>query len=156
MPFTETVRSGWSKPRAIVSSDDTLVSAGVGTMKFANVPSYSYKPATSQNALEIAFTMDADASSCIAYVFGAKKNGDIALVWFGTITGGTQQATAGGVWADTVASSTDNWITTIKEVDGGGDNRMFRIVFDTVGYYEFFTQFTGLSSETVQAHYSGF
>lgn len=156
MPINETVRNGWSDPREAISSDDTLVSAAVGTMKLANIPAYAYKPAPAQNAVEIAFTMDADGSSCVAYLFAAKDTGDIVLVWTGTITAGTQQATDGGVWVDTLATTTDNWITTIEEVDAAGADRMSRVVLDTCGYRSFFTQFTGLSGETVKTFYSGF
>jgi len=153
---TETVRMGWSDPRGAIATDDTLVSAAVGTMKFANVPAHAYKPDTRQNALEVAFTMDADGSACVAYLFAARENGDIVLVWTGTLTAGTQQATDGGTWVDTFGSTTDNWITTIKEVDAGGNNRMARLVLDTCGYKYFFCQYTGLSSETVKAFFSGF
>jgi hypothetical protein len=156
MPFTETVRAGWSKPRSAISSDDTLVTAAADTMKYANVPTYSFKPPTSMNALEVAFTLDAEASEVVAYIFAARKSGDIVLVWTGTLTGGAQEATDGGVWVDTLGTTTDNWITTIKEVDVGGNDRMSRVVFDTCGYNAFFVQFTGLSSETAKAHYSGF
>ena len=156
MPISETVRVGYSKPRAAISSDDTLVNASATTMKFANVPSYSYKPASTQNAIEVAFTMGANAQACAAFLFAYKKNGDIVLVWNGTITAGTQVATDGRYYVDTLGSTTDNWITTIKEVDAGAGDGMSRIVLDTVGYYGFFVQFTGLSSESVQALFSGF
>jgi len=156
MPITETIRLGYSKPRAAITTDDTLVSAAADTMMLANVPDYSYKPNSQQNAVEVAWTMGADAQSCVAYLFAHKKNGDIVLVWTGTITAGTQESTDGRFYVDTFAATTDNWITTIKEVDGGGNNRMARIVLDTTGYYGFFSQFTGLSSESVQAIYSGF
>jgi hypothetical protein len=156
MPVTETFRDRWSDPRSTSAADDTLVSAAIDTMKNANIPATAYSPAPRQNALEVSFAMDADGSNCVAYLFAARKEGDIVLIWTGTLTAGTQEATDGGVWVDTVAGSTDNWITTIKEVDGGGNNRMFRIVMDTCGYHKFFTQYTGLSSETVKTFYSGF
>ena len=156
MPITETARLGYSKPRAAITSDDTLVSAAADTMKYANVPAYSYKPSTQQNAIEVAFTMGADGQSCAAYLFAYKKNGDIVLVWDGTITAGTQEATDETFYVDTLGTTTDNWITTIKEVDAAGSNRMSRIILDTAGYYGFFVQFTGLSSESARAIFSGF
>jgi len=153
----ETARLGWSTPRAAEGDNDTLVSAAIGTMKQANVPAYSYKPSSRQNGLEVAFTMHADGEACAATLFAARENGDIVMVWTGTLTAGKQQATDGGVWVDTMGSTTDNWITTIKEVDGGGNDRMSRIVLDTCGYKDFFVQFTGLAGdETAKAHYSGF
>lgn len=156
MPISETIRLGYSTPRPAISSDDTLVSASATTMKAANVPDYAYKPDTQQNAIEIAFTMGADGQACAATVFAARKNGDIVQVWTGTITAGTQVATDGSFYVDTFATTTDTWATTIKEVDSGAANRMSRIVFDTVGYTYFFVQFTGLSSESARAIYSGF
>jgi len=156
MSVNETFREIWHPTRAAISSDDTLVSAAVGTMKFANIPSYAFKPNTKLNAIEIAFTMGADAQSCAATVFAARRNGDIAQVWTGTITAGTQQATDGGVWVDTFGSTTATWATTPKEIDASGGNRMARLMFDTVGYDYFFVQFTGLSGETVKAFFSGF
>lgn len=158
MPFTETVRAGWSKPRAFIATDDTLVDAAADTMQWANLPAYAYKPSANQNALEIAFLMGVDGEACAATVFAARKNGDIVRVWTGTLTCGTMEDTGPtGLYVDTVASSTDTWITTIKEVDGGGADRMFRLVFDTCGYYAFFVQFTGLTGvEKAMAVYSGF
>ncbi len=155
MPISETLRIGYAKTR-IVTTDDTLVSAAADTMMLEDVPSYSYKPDTRQNAIEVAFTMGADAQACAAFLFAHRKNGDIVLVWNGTITAGTQEATDGRFYVDTFATTTDNWITTIKEVDAGGNNRMSRLVLDTVGYYGFFVQFTGLSSESARALFSGF
>lgn len=154
--LNETVRSGWTGPRAAISSDDTLVSASATTMKFANIPANSYKPPMTHNAIEVSFRMGADGQSCVAYLFAARRSGDIVLVWSGTITAGTQVATDGLFYVDTVAGSTDNWITSIKEVDGSGNNRMLRLVMDSCGYRDFFTQFTGLSSESVKSHFSGF
>lgn len=154
--INETIRAGWDVPRAAIASDDTLVSASATTMKFANLPAYTYKPSSKMNAVEIAFSMGADAQACAATVFAARENGDIVMVWTGTLTAGTQVATDGDFYVDTFASTTDNWATTIKEVDAAGANRMSRIVLDTLGYRYFFVQFTGLSSETAKAHYSGF
>lgn len=156
MAINETIRVGWSKPRAVISSDDTLLTASATTMKTANIPADSYKPESSQNAIEIAFLMDADGKACVVFLFAAKENGDVVLVWTATLTAGKQVATGGKFWVDTMAASTDTWITTIKEVDVGANDRMSRIVLDTCGYKHFFCQFTGLSSETVQAYYSGF
>ena len=152
-----TERYGWNKPRAIVTTDDTLVSADAATMKYANISTSAYKPNSAHNAIEIAWTMHADGEACVVYVFAARDNGDIVLVWTGTVTAGTQVSTDSRYYVDTIASSTDNWITTVEEVDGAGNNRMARIVFDTCGYTYFFCQYTGLSgSETIQERYSGF
>lgn len=155
MPVTETIRAPWSKPQPIVSSDDTLPAAT--TSKFANIPSNAYKPTSTQNALEVCFTLGADAQNCVAYLYAARKNGDICLAWTGTITAGTQVSTDGRYYADTVASSTtDLWYPNIREIDGGGNNRVFRIRLDTCGYMYFYCLFTGLSSESVRPYYSGF
>lgn len=156
MPLNETDRSGWSAPRAAIVANDTLVSAAADTMQFEDIPSYSYKPSPRQNAIEVAFSMGAEAQACAAYLFAARENGDIVLVWDGTITAGAQVATDGSFWVDTISASTDNWITTIKEVDVAGADRQSRIVLDTVGYKYFFVQFTGISSESVRSFFSGF
>lgn len=156
MPANETVRKAWNNPRGLISTDDTLVTAAADTMMFEDIIANSYKPDSLQNAIEIVFSMGAAAQTCVAYVFAARTNGDIVLVWFGTLTAGLQEATDGTFYVDTLGTTTDNWITTIKEVDVGGADRMSRIVLDTCGYKYFFTQFTGLSSESVQALYSGF
>lgn len=156
MPINETTRIGYSGPRAAISSDDTLVDAAADTMMLADVPTYSYKPNSQQNAIEVAFTMGADGQACAAFLYAHRKNGDIVLVWDGTITAGTQEATDGSFYVDTLGSTTDNWITTIKEVDAAAGDRMSRIILDTCGYYGFFVQFTGLSSESARALYSGF
>lgn len=155
MSVTETSRERWTK-RPVVSADDTLLTAAIDTMKHANIPADSYKPNPLQNAVEIAFEMDADGSSVVAYLFAARMGGDPVLVWTGTITGGTVESTGGGVWADTFATTTDNWITVIKELDASGNNRQARLIMDSCGYYEFFCQYTGISGETVRDHYSGF
>ena len=152
----ETNRSEWSVPRLAISSDHTLVSAAVGTMKFANIPTYAYKPSRTQNAIEIAFAMNADAAACVAHVYAARENGDIAEIWTGTLTAGNVENTDDDYWVDTFASTTDTWITTIKELDAAGNNGMSRIIFDSCGYRYFFVQFTGLAAETVRAFYSGF
>ena len=160
MPISETIRSGWTKTRAEIDTDDTLVSASATTMKFANIPDYSYRPSTEQNAIEIAFLMGVNAESCAAYVFAARKNGDIVRVWAGNITAGTMEATDKGDhghFVDTFDTTVDSWITTIKEVDAGGGNRIARLVFDTCGYSYFFVQYTGLGAgETVWCEFSGF
>lgn len=152
----DTQRDGWSKPRGAITTDDTLVSASYSTMKFANIPTHAYQPATRQNIIEVAWVMDANDSSCVAYLYAAKYAGDIVLVWSGTITAGAQVSTSGGYYVDTIASSTKNWATTITECDASGSNRMTRLLFDTCGYKYFFFQYTGLSSESVQAYFSGF
>ncbi len=155
MPISETLRAEYTKTR-LVSANDTLVDAAADTMKFANLPNYCYRPPSTQNAVEIAFTMGADGQACDAFLYAARKNGDIVLVWNGTLTAGKQVATSGEYYVDTLASTTDNWITTIKEVDVGAADRMSRIVLDTCGYSYFFVQFTGISSESARAVYSGF
>lgn len=155
MPVNETLRARYETSR-LVETNDTLVTAAADTMMFADVPNYSYRPPSTQNAIEVAFTMGAEAQSCGAYLFAYRKNGDIVLVWSGTITAGAQEATNGEFYVDTFGSTTDNWITTIKEVDAGGNDRMSRLVFDTCGYSGFFVQFDGISSESARALYSGF
>ncbi len=154
--YNETIRRGYNVPRAAISSDDTLVTAAVGTMKNANIPAYAFSPDSAMNAIEVAFTMGADAQACVAYIFAARKDGTIVQAWTSTITAGKQVSDVGtDVWVDTL-SGTDTWITTIKEVDGGGNDRQARVVFDSCGYEKFFVQFTGLSSETARAFFSGF
>jgi hypothetical protein len=155
MPISETVRALYTKTR-LVETDDTLQDAAADTMMFANVPNYCYRPPSTQNAIEIAFTMGADGQACVAYLYAYRKNGDIVLVWDATLTAGKQEATSGEFYVDTIASSTDNWITAIKEVDVSAADRMSRIILDTCGYSGFFVQFTGLSSESARALYSGF
>lgn len=152
----QTERFGWSKPKAATTTDDTLVSANVATMKTANIPTGAYQPIEGQNALEICWVMGADAQSCAAYLYAARANGDIVLVWNGTLTAGKQVSTSGEYYVDTIASSTDNWIKTVSEIDKAGSDRMSRIVLDTCGYKYFFFQYTGLSSESIQAYYSGY
>lgn len=154
--YDETIRKGWESKRAAISSDDTLLTAAVGTMKNANIPDYAFNVPAIYNAIEVAWEMDADASNAVVYLFAAKEDGDIVLVWTGTLTAGKQVATGGGTWVDTVAGSTDNWITTVEEIDGGGADRMFRIALDTCGYKKFFCQYTGLSSETIKDWFTGF
>ena len=157
MPTLNTIRSKWNpENRAAVAADDTLVTASATTMKHASLPAYTYKPEELHNALEIAWTMAADAQACAVYVFAARKSGDIVQVYTATITAGKQVATDLRYWVDTIASSTDTWITTVKEIDNGGSDRQARIVLDTCGYESFFCQYTGLLSESVQAHYSGY
>lgn len=158
MPANETIRQGWSEPRDYIDTDDTLVSASATTMKQANIPAYSYKPNSKQNAIEIAFLMGVNAEVCAAFVFAAKPDGDIVRVWTGNITCGTMEDTDHtGHYVDTFDTTVDSWITTIKEVDGGGGNRMARLVFDTCGYSDFFVQFTGLGGvETAKVIYTGF
>jgi hypothetical protein len=98
-----------------------------------------------------------NAEACDAFIFAARENGDICRVWNGTITAGTMESQDDkdahhGHYVDTFATTTDSWITTIKETDAGGGNRMARIVFDTCGYMYFFIQFTGLTGgEEVKA-----
>jgi hypothetical protein len=156
MPANETVRKPWAYPRAIEDTDDTLVTAAADTQMFADIIDDPFRPDSTINAIEIAFTMKADGEACAAFLFAARENGDIVQVWDGTLTAGKQEATSGRFYVDTLGSTTDNWITTIKEVDVGGADQMSRIILDTCGYKYFFCQFTGLSSEDVQAMYSGF
>ena len=152
-----TIRSGWTpENRAAVTTDDTLVTAGVTTMKQANVPATAYTPDIRQNAIEIAWSMGADGQSCVAYVFAARFNGDIVQAYTTTITAGKQVATDLTYWVDTIAAGTETWLTDIKIIDGGGADRMSRIVLDTCGYSSFFCQYTGLSSESVRAFFSGY
>lgn len=152
----ETERIGWNKPRAVIDTDDTLVTADPNGMKFADIPAYAYQPNSKHNGIEICWVMNANGSSCAATLFAARSNGDIAQVWTGTITAGTQESTSDEYYVDTIASTTETWITDIVEIDGGGNNRMSRIMLDTCGYRYFFLQYTGLSSETVRAYISGY
>jgi hypothetical protein len=152
----ETERFGWNKPRVAINTDDTLVTADANGMKFADIPTYSYQPNIKSNAIEVCWVMDDNGSSCVATLFAAREKGDIVKVWTGTITAGTQQSTSNEYYVDTIASTTETWLTDIIEVDGGGNNRMARIMLDTCGYKYFFFQYTGLSSETVRAYISGY
>ena len=153
-----TIRSGWTpENRAAVTTDDTLVTAGATTMKYANVPATAYKPDIRHNAIEIAWSMGANNQSCVMYLFAARANGDIVQAYTTTITAGTQVATDLTYWVNTIAAGTETWITDIKIIDGGGSaERMGRIVLDTCGYKYFFCQYTGLSSESVRAFFSGY
>ena len=154
--YIETQRYGWSVPAAVVSTDNTLVSDANTTMKYANVPATAYSPAVGQNIVEISWSMGADAQSCVVHVFAARKNGDIAKVYTATLTAGKQTSTDSRKYVDTIASGTDTWITSCVLVDVAGADRMSRLLFDTCGYTSFFCQYTGLSSESVKAYYSGF
>lgn len=152
----DTQRDGWQFPQDANSTDDTLVSASATTMKFANIPTQRYEPNSRHNGIQIEWTMGADAQSCVAYIFAAKSNGDIVLVWTATLTAGTQVSTSSRFYVDTAATITDNWGSGVVEIDGGGDNRVFRVTLDTEGHRYFFVQYTGLSSESIQAQYSGY
>lgn len=153
----DTQRDGWQYPQDANDTDDTLVSAGATTMKFANIPTQRYEPNSRHNGIQIEWTMGADAQNCVAYVFAAKNQGDIVLAWNATLTAGTQASTKGaGFYVDTAASITDNWGSGVVEIDGDGNNRVFRITLDTEGHRYFFVQYTGLSSESIQAQYSGY
>ena len=152
----DTQRDGWSYPQDANGTDDTLVSAGVTTMKYANVPSARYEPRSRHNAIQCAWRMQADGQSCVAYLFAARTRGDIVLVWTATLTAGKQAATGSGFYVDTIASVTDNWGSGVGEIDIAGADRMSRIELDTEGYKYFFFQYTGLSSESIQAQYSGY
>jgi len=152
----ETSREGWSVPRAICAADDTLVSASATTMKYANIPTGAYSPRERQNAIEVCWTLAANNNSCVAYIFAARNNGDIVLVWYGTITAGTQVATDGRFYVDTIATTAENWITSVTLVDYSAANRMSRLTFDSCGYQFFFCQYTGISSTSVQAKFSGY
>ena len=152
----DTQRDAWNFPQDANGTDDTLVGAGATTMKYANIPTARYVPGTRHNGLEIAWTMGANAQGCVAYLYAARRNGDITLVWTATLTAGTQESTSSRYYVDTIASSTATWATGVTETNTGGANTMSRILLDTLGYTYFFFQYTGLSSETIQAQYSGF
>ena len=157
MPILDTMRYKWSpENRAAVATDDTLLTASATTMKAANVPVYAYHPEPSMNAIEIAWTMNADAKTCTVTVFAARRGGDIVKVYTATVTAGKQVSTDSLYWVDTIASGTDTWITTVTKVDFGGADRMSRIVLDTCGYDSFFCQYTAISSESIRAYYSGY
>jgi len=149
----ETARYGWSIPRGAVSTDDTA--HGATTSTYDDIPETAYKPTTGQNHVEITWTMRVDAQSCVVYVYAARPHGDIVLVWTATLTAGKQASTDSRYYVDTIASSTDNWLTPVKECDGSGADRMARIAFDTNGYAFFWCLYTGLSSESIKAYYSG-
>ena len=152
----DTARWGYSTPVDANTVDDTLLTDANTTMQWADLPAQRYRPDTQHNAIEIAWTMDSPADSCTCTVYAYRKGGDLTQVWTGTLTAGTQGSTDGREYVDTIASSTDTWISTVKEIDGGGNNRMSRIVFDTCGYAVFFCQFENLSSESIKAYYSGY
>jgi len=157
MPQLDTKRYKWTpENRAPVAADDTLLTASATTMKAANVPVYAYHPENGQNAVEIAWTMNADAKTCTVTLFAARRGGDVVKAWTATVTAGKQVSTDSLYWVDTIATSTDTWITTITEVDVSGADRMSRIVLDTCGYDSFFCQYTDISSESIKAYYSGY
>lgn len=156
MSVLQTKRFGWSKPRGTVSANDDALSSFLWT----DVPDGAYVPSGEQNEIEIAWTMDAEDSSCTATLYAARYGGDIVTVWTGTLTGGSQVSTDGGVWVDTISLDTDYWgsdLTTdsVAKIDYEGGNRMSRLSLDTRGYYCFFFIYGGISSETVTAYFSG-
>jgi hypothetical protein len=153
---SQTDRIGWNVLRGAVTSSDSSPTYSATTLKNANIPSHAKTPNKNHNAVEINFAGGANGQSATVYVWAARKSGDIVLVWTATVTAGPQVATDGSYYVDTIASSTDNWITTVAEVDGGGDNRMARIVFDTCGYNQFWVTWDGVSSETFYANISGY
>lgn len=156
MSVLQTKRAVWSKPRNAATEDDAALSSFLWT----DVPTGAYVPSGEQNEIEIAWTMDADGSSCTATLYAARYGGDIVTVWTGTLTGGSQVSTDGGVWVDTIATDTDYWGSDLSgggvaKIDYEAGNRISRISLDTRGYYCFFFVFGGLSSETVTAYFSG-
>ena len=151
----ETIRNKWNREnRAIVTANDTALL--VTTSKYANIPAHAYKPDKMENAVEIAWTMGADGQACTCSVYAARQVGDIVLVWTGTLTAGKQVSTDARYWVDTLGGTADTWITTIKEVDEAGADRISRIVFDSAGYSSFFCLYGGISSETVTSYFSGY
>lgn len=159
MAIIQTKRDGWSKPLGIVSSNSAALNATTG-MKWANVPAASYSPSQDQNSIEIAWAMAADGNICTATLYAARESGDIVTVWTATLTAGTQQATDGGTWVDTIASDTDYWESSsgdgVNKYDYEGGNRIARIGLDTRGYSKFFFIFGGLDEgETITTYFSG-
>ena len=126
------------------------------TYKNVNIPTHAYHPRADQKTIEVAWSMAADAQSCVVYLYAARRGGDVVLAYTTTLTAGKQVSTGSRYYIDTIAAGTETWNTDIVIIDGGGNDRMSRITLDTCGYDSFFCLYTGLSSENVEAYFSGY
>ena len=137
MPILNTIRAGITK-KAIIDTDVTLMTAGPATtmLNATIVAKDYYSPSNKQNGIEVAWTMQAATEECYCEILAARANGDVVLVWTGTLSAGAQVATdatlaaTGTLTSDSaelhlaetmmglnsVVYSTYNWSGTMDEV----------------------------------------
>lgn len=144
--------------RSAVAANDTAPAETTG--KYANAPAHAYTRQETDNYLEIWFAGNADTDSAVASVYACRRGGDVRKVWTGTLTVGARDSTSSENYVDTFATTTDTWITTVSEVDAGGNDRIASLVFDTCGYEKIWVYFDGSSdisgSEAYTVFISGF
>lgn len=125
----------WTNIRT-VTTDDAATTATVWASKPSHCKSLrqlATKDSTLFNVIQVRLSFSAgNGTTCNYYIYVRQLNDDSQFVVSGAATAGTQTATAGGTYADTI-TTTARWIKTVTAADASGNNGMATINFDGMG-----------------------
>jgi hypothetical protein len=150
----ETIKSGWTTLRDAVSSSETELAVTARTID--DIPEdHALRIPAGLGSIELCFAASANGLSGTAYVYLARKGGDIKRVATLSIASGTQ--IAGGDPTRYYIHSiniTNKWFKTVLRSDSQGDNGQASIMFDCLGYQVMFVLLS-FASGTWYCYYSG-
>ena len=155
MPILETFRDDWTTIRSLVSAENGGVPLSATTRKWADITATEtlkgrlYPVNEKVNGVALRFRSSAgDATTGTYWVYAVRENDDAETVCTGTLVAGTQTATMGGTYADTIVITSQRWNTTVASTDTAGNNEMAKLVFDTCGVQYIFVLMTVVSAGT--------
>jgi len=119
-----------------VTTDDSATTPTVWASKPSHCKSLrqiATKDSTLFNVIQARLSFSAgNGTTCNYYIYVRQLNDDSQFVVSGGATAGTQTATAGGTYADTI-TTTARWIKAVTAADAAGNNGMATINFDGMG-----------------------
>lgn len=150
----ETQQLHWLPLRTSVSAaaPDTLLTTT--TSKKANVPSHAYPAPPGMNFIELRVRGKTDGDTATVYIYSARRDDDIVLLCTLACTVGSQVATDGSLYVDTM-TVTEYWLKDLETADIAGGDRMSRVGFDNLGYKNIFALINPISAGTWHVDISG-
>ena len=166
----QTQHAGYAVLRAEADEDSTTVTLTTAG-DYANKPSGAVKLDCDVNGLQIIICGGSAADKTFSwklYLYRA-ANGPAEYVATGTGILGTQQvvyypdtreAATSKFWADTLVITNQEWLADVTVVDGGGDNRVGKLLLDASGYEWAYLEIssadgtTGTESGDISGYYS--
>lgn len=154
MPILESKQNTWTTIRSLVTAENGGVGLSATTRKWADLTATTaltaklYPVSEFANGVCFRFRSSAgDGTTGTYFIYGVRDSDDAETACTGALTAGTQTATLGGTYADTI-TVTDRWNTTIKAVDAAGDNEMGKIFLDGCGVKYWLVLITVVSAGT--------
>lgn len=151
-----TAQRNWYTVRSEVTANDAEL--GVTARKWANKPADSclLKTSAIDNAVILRFRFSVADANCDYEVWQYCDGDDAEMVVAGHAQAGTQTATMGGYYADTITITSCRWLKQWASTDIVGNNEMAKLWGDSCGGYIYYVRLASISSGSVSVDRSTF